>query len=839
MESPERIRTVALYYASRGWRVFPVIPDGSKRPAITDWPNVASADPSRVESWWSHTYHGYDIGIVCGPESDLLVVDIDLYKEEAEGEFEAWCAEHGACPDTPEVVTPRGGRHIYLHWPTGVEPSQSSIGKGIDVQGIGRYVVAPPSRGANGQDYAWEESCRPSQIEVAHVPAAWIEGFGTTSSGTVTSSIEGADDADAGDECGAVLLAAGFTPSRIDRKGQMHWTRPGKSAKDGISATVYPAPDHHAVIWSSSVPGVETSRPYGPKGLAAALGVAVPEDTTAVESDVELLDATDGLHLSDVGNSARLIRESLGLLKYARAWDTWLVYRGGRYFKDSRNAIVTEYAKGVPATMLANLPPAGTRVSVSATGKETDQRSREIAWAKHTESATALRAMVEISRAAPGVMIEHEDLDADPELLNVGNCTVDLRTGLGRPHDPADLLTMQTPVLYDQEATAPLWERCLETWQPDPEVRRYLQIRAGACATGRATESLDIDWGNGGNGKSRFHSTIHHCLGDYAMIPDASLLTVQRHQEHRTVVASLFRARCAVGGETRAQCALNESMVKNLTGSDPLRARRMREDEWGFLPSHTLILFSNYTPKIEGTDNGIWRRVRLVEWSVTIPEGERDTNLDKKLEAEASGILNWIIEGARIFLAEGLTVPESVKASTAQYRAGEDVVGRFISEVLTITGDSTLCPSADIAEAAKAWAEDIGLDHAPKAKAIASALEILGARTLGQKQHQGVRRTVWRGVRITAGQDVIDESAATLDTVLRVADKGNENALSNCKPEHGNDGSSDPVIDPGPTLCFECGEATRTRSADGEAWCFTCQIGSIDEQISGPTEDVA
>ena len=836
MESPERIRNVALYYASRGWRVFPVVPDGSKRPAITDWPNVASADPSRVESWWSHTYHGHDIGIVCGPESDLLVIDVDLYKEEAEGEFDAWCAEHGACPDTPEVVTPRGGRHLYLRWPTGVEPSQSSIGKGIDVQGIGRYVVAPPSRGANGQDYAWEESSRPSQIEVANVPAAWIEGFGTTSSGTVTSSIEGADDADAADECGAVLLAAGFTPSRKDNQGQMHWTRPGKNPRDGSSATVYPFPDHHCTIYSTSVPGVEPGRPYEPKALAKALGVAVPEDTTAVESDVELLDATDGLHLSDVGNSARLIRESDGLLKYARAWDAWLVYRGGRYFKDSRNAIVTEYAKGVPATMLANLPPAGTRVSVSATGKETDQRTREIAWAKHSESATALRAMVEISRAAPGVMIEHEDLDADPELLNVGNCTVDLRTGLGRPHDPADLLTMQTPVLYDQKATAPLWEQCLETWQPDPEVRRYLQIRAGACATGRATESLDIDYGNGSNGKSRFHSTMHYVLGDYAMIPDASLLTVQRHQEHKTVVASLFRARCAVGGETKAQCSLNEAMVKNLTGSDPLRARRMREDEWGFLPSHTLVLFSNYKPKIAGVDNGIWRRVRLVEWAVTIPESKRDTNLDRKLEAEGSGILNWVIEGARTFLAEGLKVPESVEAATAQYRAAEDVVGRFIEEVLTLTGDSTLCASADIAEAAKLWAEDIGLDHPPKANAIASALEILGAKNLGQMRLGGARRTCWSGVRISAGQDVGDDGVATPATTLRVTNKAYGNTSLNCKADIGSRGSHPDKIDPDLNLCIDCEKPTRTRSGDGEAWCLSCQVAGLSDP---KTEDVA
>src|SRR5262249_9202321 len=111
---------------------------------------------------------------------------------------------------------------------------------------------------------------------------------------------------------------------------------------------------------------------------------------------------------------------------------------------------------------------------------------------------------------------------------------------------------------------------------------------------------------------------------------------------------------------------------------DRMRARRMREDEWSFDPSHTLILFSNHRPAITGTDHGIWRRVRLVPWETTITEPDRA--LPDKLYAEAPGILRWIVDGARSFLTEDWTVPDPVQLAPANYRAAEDPLSRFFDE---------------------------------------------------------------------------------------------------------------------------------------------------------------
>lgn len=472
--------------------------------------------------------------------------------------------------------------------------------------------------------------------------------------------------------------------------------------------------------------------------------------TTTIEQEIQQdneLSATDGHRLTDVGNSYRLVIRSNGELRYVAAWGKWLVYRGGAWIVDHRNAHVTEIAKGVPRELMLNLPNVNPETLYVSDGKPVSQRDLERRWAKASESRNAISAMIDLARAR--VLVEHEELDADPELLNVDNCTVNLRTGQWQLHDPADLMTLQAPVKFDPRAKAPLWDRCLETWQPDPEIRRYLQVRAGACAAGRATQSVDIDHGGGGNGKSVFHSTLQSVLGPYALVPDKALLVNGKYDPHPTSVADLFRIRYAVASETQARCTLNEEQVKNLTGGDRLRARQMRQDFWSFDPTHTLILFSNHKPTIKGTDNGIWRRVRLVPWEVTIPIEDQDPELASKLAEEAPGILNWIIEGARVFLAEGQKVPESIRAATDAYRSDQDVMGKFIAECLELDDPGYRSTAADLGSIAEAWMKEQGYQWTFRSSELAEALEQRGAENLGQKRLGGLKATWWAGVRIT------------------------------------------------------------------------------------------
>jgi putative DNA primase/helicase len=262
----------------------------------------------------------------------------------------------------------------------------------------------------------------------------------------------------------------------------------------------------------------------------------------------------------------------------------------------------------------------------------------------------------------------------------------------------------------------------------------------GAGVTGKPTETLSIHFGGGGNGKSKFFGAIASVVGPYAVEPHRSLIVATRHEQHETVVAELFRRRLAVMGETSGGARLDDASVKNLTGGDRLRARRMREDRWSFGPTHTLAMFSNHRPTITGADEGIWRRVRLVPWTVTIPEAERDEDLASKLAEEAEGILAWCVEGARRFLADGFDPPDSIRVATDDYRNEEDTVSQFFEEAGIIF--ESYGEAHGLSEVHELWCDDHGLSTRQHWARVTKALRQGGAEPARTKTNG----RFWRGV---------------------------------------------------------------------------------------------
>jgi putative DNA primase/helicase len=283
----------------------------------------------------------------------------------------------------------------------------------------------------------------------------------------------------------------------------------------------------------------------------------------------------DGFRGTDAGNADRFVAAVDGHARYVHAWGRWIIYdtTNGVWRIDLNDALVTEQAKGVARTMFT--------LAATLTG---DARDALWKWAKRSESATAIANMVRLARGTPGVLVAHTELDAKPWLLNVANGTIDLQTGALQAHDPDDLLTVQAPTRYDPDATAPLWEACLERRQPDPAMRAYLQQVIGTGATGQAIEHLFVNLGPGGNGKSTFYGAVAAVLGAYVVVPHKSLITVQRHEQHDTIKGRLFGARLAIASETDANDRIDEAKLKELTGGDLIEARRRREDRWQFLP---------------------------------------------------------------------------------------------------------------------------------------------------------------------------------------------------------------------------------------------------------------
>ena len=339
---------------------------------------------------------------------------------------------------------------------------------------------------------------------------------------------------------------------------------------------------------------------------------------------------------------------------------------------------------------------------------EGDARKAAIRFAMIAERDRTMRSALSLARSEPVIAIKLERLNRDTYLLNTPSGIVDLRTGGLRPHDPAALLTKLCPTPFDPNATAPEWERfLLRIFDRDFGIIMFVRRLFGYAATGSCREHLlPIFWGKGANGKSTLVTAIEDTLGpDYAGPIAHSLLFAEKKDSHPTAVADLYGKRVAVTHEVDSGTRLAEGLVKSLTGGDRIKARGMRENFWQFTPTHTIFLATNTKPVIRGSDDGIWRRPKLIPFTVQIPPGEQDTGLGDKLRAEAPGILAWIVAGARDWYERGLDTPKGVTAATDAYRSASDAIGEFLAVCCEINPTLTIAAKV-LYETYIAWHKD-------------------------------------------------------------------------------------------------------------------------------------
>ena len=295
---------------------------------------------------------------------------------------------------------------------------------------------------------------------------------------------------------------------------------------------------------------------------------------------------------SDLGNAQRFAAMHGNSARFCYPWGKWLAYDGRRWRVDESGE-VERLAKSTIKAMYSEALtlPDDQRAALTKHALETERRAARIA------------AMIDLARSELGIAVQPEQLDCDPWLLNVQNGTIDLRSGKLRPHDRADLATKIAPVSYDPEATCERWEMFLHSiFAGKASLIDYVKRLLGYSLTGDVREQiLGIFWGSGSNGKSTLLNLfMSDLLGpDYALKAPHELLMV-KGDEHPTERADLYGKRLVAAIETDDGKRLAESLVKELTGGDAIRARRMRENFWEFRPTHKLVLCTNHKPSIRG-----------------------------------------------------------------------------------------------------------------------------------------------------------------------------------------------------------------------------------------------
>lgn len=687
----------ALRYAESGWAVFPLKP-GSKLPATSNGFKDATRDRNRIAAMFNGSTN---VGAV--PPEGTVVLDVDgpdAHKRLAELGYEL--------PETAHQETPHGDHYVYRA-PVKLRQTAGEICEGVDTRVAGRgYIVVAPSK-VDGKSYTW--TTPPLNGNISPAPQwlidATIERPAPPRRERDTTGPIGKFNSR--HTCQEILERNGYERDarRCYAPVVARYRRPGStSGLAGVAVfddgTCY---SHHADALNDghSHDAFDVYRLLEHDGdLQRALTAAAPAAPDPVQADS--VDDRQSVQVTSSGTdlaNARLLCELHGdKLRHVVPWKKWLTWDGARWALDTTGE-AWRCAKSV-ADALADPNAKPTKV----------------------ESWSGIKAMMELAATEPEVAVSPDQLDADPHLFNVTNGTLDLRTGGLRSHNPADLLTKVAGTKYDPDASAPVFVKFLEEIHPDPDMRLFLARMFGHALLGKVIEHvLTIQHGVGANGKSTLSEAVCTAFGDYAKPVDPGLL-IDRGEVHPTGVASLFGLRLALTHELDSGRRLAEATVKRLTGGDRIAARRMREDFWEFDPSHSIVMHTNHRPVVKGTDEGIWRRLRLVPFDVVIPEEERDTSLPEKLAEELPGILAWIVDGYSMWAEKGLAEPKAVVDATDKYRKESDDLGAFIDEQCVVGGMGNV-KSSHLFAAWAAWCEAENI-KAGSNKAFSEAMELRG-----------------------------------------------------------------------------------------------------------------
>ena len=412
------------------------------------------------------------------------------------------------------------------------------------------------------------------------------------------------------------------------------------------------------------------------------------------------------IHETDLGNALRLVNLHGKNIRYCHAWHKWLIWDGKRWKIDDQGQIRRK-AKDTIFKIYRELDRCPDK----------DSRERLFKHAIKSEADQRIKAMLSMAESESGIPITPDELDKDPWVLNCENGTLDLRTGILGLHNKNSLITKICPVSYDKEAQCPKWKKFLiSVLDKNEELIEYLKRVVGYSLTGSTREQcLFFLYGTGANGKSTFLEVILALLNDYARRADFSTFLVKYGESIRNDIARLKGARFVSAIETAEGKRLAEGIVKQLTGQDMVAARFLRQEFFEYLPEFKIWLAANHKPNIIGTDYAIWRRIKVIPFTITIPEKLQNPNLATELKDELPGILSWAIEGCLAWQNVKLREPKEVKLATAKYKDDMDIIGDFLKDFCTI-GSNNRIQKGELYKQYAKWCDETGEKKMTKRK---------------------------------------------------------------------------------------------------------------------------
>lgn len=382
---------------------------------------------------------------------------------------------------------------------------------------------------------------------------------------------------------------------------------------------------------------------------------------------------------------------------------------------------------------------------------DSERRAAIEGYARKLEATKNINNALREARAMQPISCCVSDFDKDIWLVNCINCTVDLRTGTSRSHNPDDMITQITKVNYDTYAKCPRFSTFLhQIFNGNEVLIRYVVRLLGMCLSGSISEQiLPIFFGSGGNGKSVLLDTICGLMGVYAGEAAPDLLIQKRNPEHATEVADLLKKRLIIASETEENAELKLALVKRLTGNARIKARFMRQDFFEFERTHKMILVTNNKPAISEDTDAVWRRVKLIPFTVTIPENKQDKSLLVKLQSEWDGIFAVLVQGCMNWQQYGLGEPEEIENATFEYRQEQNPLNDFIADCCKLDSFGVV-PVNSLKGAYESWEDRQGRKSRLSAQQFNSAMRKIGCKYETQ-WYGGMTQKCWIGIGLKYG----------------------------------------------------------------------------------------
>lgn len=469
------------------------------------------------------------------------------------------------------------------------------------------------------------------------------------------------------------------------------------------------------------------------------------ESVDGLDPDKPQILATD-LHIADA-----MVEMLDGSLRFIADEEVWSAYRDGVWNSKAGLTIARSRFQDFIRTVQAYTE---SRVDGQVV------RNDATTWLYSSVRINAVLAHVAANRQ---VHLSGDEMDTNPYLFNVGDGTIDLKTGLLLPHRASDLITMGSTVLFDGNADRTEFDKFLREVLPDEETRAFVKRLFGMAMIGEVLDHVfPVFQGVGRNGKGTLLRLVQAAFGSYYSGISKNLLIETKYEEHSTIRTSLYKRRLVTAEEVKEDSAWNAASIKELTGGDDITGRRMRQDEFTFRPSHTLILAANHWPKVSAKDEAFWARVRKVPFNTVFTRPDPD--IEKRIRAhELPGILHWLVEGCQEYLKYGLGEPAAIVAATAGIRAESDPMHNFLDDHVEVThnGDDMVV-LATLYDLYTAWCRSQSPRVTEVAKKSFGADVAKAAGIALPKKHGKANTTTFFGMRLVDGQGATESGLSPL-----------------------------------------------------------------------------